>query len=100
MLVCSMHPTVLHEDSTLVSGDFFGMARLYLQQHALDEDCPVLRHMGPSGNQSPRHVTKANTFEEAQRLGDILGKAVEAVIPQIQYQADLKKRAFLARKAT
>jgi neutral ceramidase len=33
MLVCSMHPTVLHEDSTLISGDFPGMTRQYLQQH-------------------------------------------------------------------
>src|SRR5205823_2429635 len=28
MIVCSMHPTVLHEDSTLVSGDFPGLARI------------------------------------------------------------------------
>jgi neutral ceramidase len=33
MVVCSMHPTVLHEDSTLISGDFPAMTRQYLQQH-------------------------------------------------------------------
>jgi neutral ceramidase len=33
MIVCSMHPTVLHEDSTLISGDFPAMTRQYLQQH-------------------------------------------------------------------
>ena len=27
MLACSMHPTVLHEDSTLVSADFPGMTK-------------------------------------------------------------------------
>ncbi len=90
MLVCSMHPTVLHEDSTLVSGDFPGLSRLYLQKQVLGENCPVLHHTGPSGNQSPRHVTKANTFDEAQRLGEILGKAVEKVIPAIEYQTALQ----------
>jgi len=90
MLICSMHPTVMHEDSTLVSGDFPGMTRLYLQKNVLDENCPVLHHTGPSGNQSPRHVTKANTFDEAERLGNILGKAVEKAINQIKFRNDLR----------
>lgn len=85
MIVCSMHPTVLHEDSKLVSADFPGPAREYLQENLLGPDCPVLHHTGPSGNQSPRHVTKANTFEEAERLGHILGKAVEKAIGTIEY---------------
>ena len=72
MLVCSMHPTVLHEDSTLVSGDFPAMARQHLQRTTLG-GCPVVWHTGPSGNQSPRHVTRGNTFAEAQRLGEASG---------------------------
>ena len=47
MIVCSMHPTVLHEDSTLISGDFPAMTRRYLQEHVLGMDCPVLCHIGP-----------------------------------------------------
>ncbi len=89
MLVCSMHPTVLHEDSTLVSGDFPAMARRWLQRHVVGENCPVLHHTGPCGNQSPRHVTVANTFEEAQRLGEILGRAVAEVIASIDYTAEI-----------
>ena len=106
MIVCSMHPTVLHEDSTLVSGDFPGLSRIYLQENVLGKNCPVLHQTGPSGNQSPRHITKANTFEEAERLGLILGKAVEKAISKIEYQnttaigvkskllKDLPKRTF------
>ena len=105
MLVCSMHPTVLHEDSKLVSGDFPAYARMYLQKHCVGAKCAVLHHTGPCGNQSPRHVTKANTFAEAQRLGEILGKAVEKVLPTIQFTTsasiqckqsllDLPKRTF------
>lgn len=75
-IVCSMHPTVLHEDSTLVSGDFPGLTRRYLQQQIVGTDCPIVYHMGAAGNQSPRHVTKSNTFEEAERLGTLLGEAV------------------------
>jgi len=75
MLICSMHPTVLHEDSKLVSGDFPGMTRQYLQR--VLGDCVVVYHTGPEGNQSPRHVTKENTFAEAGRLGELLGAAVQ-----------------------
>jgi neutral ceramidase len=90
MLVCSMHPTVLHEDSTLISGDFPGLARRQLQQNVLGADCPVLYHTGPAGNQSPRHVTKSNTFAEADRLGKILADAVMKVIPTIAYQREIE----------
>ncbi len=85
MVVCYMHPTVLHEDSTLVSGDFPGLARQYLQQQVVGENCPVVYHMGTAGNQSPRHVTKSNTFDEAARLGEILGKAIEAALAAMAY---------------
>ncbi|NLP11620.1 hypothetical protein GX408_14580 [bacterium] len=89
MLVCSMHPTVLHEDSTLISADFPGMTRKYLQEHVLGDGVPVLHHTGPAGNQSPRHVTTANTFAEAERLGVLLGRAVErAVSSDIVYVSD------------
>ena len=87
MLVCSMHPTVIHEDIFEVTGDFPSMARQYLQQNGVD--CPIVYHMGPSGNQSPRHVTQANTFEEAERIGKILGQAVKKVLPEITYSSDL-----------
>jgi neutral ceramidase len=89
MLVCSMHPTVLHEDSKLVSADFPGYSRKYLQEHVFGRDCAVLHHTGPSGNQSPRHVTRANTFAEAQRIGEILGKAVEKVVPTVLFDSSI-----------
>jgi hypothetical protein len=84
MLVCTMHPTVLHEDSSLVSSDFPGFARQYLQQAF--GACPVIYHTGPCGNLSPRHVTRANTFAEAERLGTILGSAVERALKDAQFK--------------
>lgn len=76
LLVCAMHPTVLHEDSKLISGDFPGLAREQLQKNFLMSECPVLYFTGAAGNQSPRHVTKENTFAEAWRIGGIIAKAV------------------------
>lgn len=98
MVICSMHPTVLHEDSTLVSGDFPGLARQILQMGTLGKNCVILNHMGPAGNQSPRHVTKENTFTEAKRLGAIFASAVEKVLEQAHYcdRADIRvARKFL-----
>jgi hypothetical protein len=88
MVVYGMHPTVLHEDSTLVSGDFPHFTRRFLQQR-IGESCPVLYHQGAAGDQSPRHVTRGNTFAEAQRLGELLGAQVAAVIPTLTFTRDL-----------
>lgn len=89
MIVCSMHPTVLHEDSTLISGDFPAMTRQYLQERILGRDCPIVFHTGPCGDQSPRNVTKANTFEEATRLGHLLGGSIAGAINSIAYTTDI-----------
>jgi hypothetical protein len=78
MAVCNMHPTVLHEDSRLISGDFPAAARRCLQEQVVGPDCPILYHTGPCGNQSPRHVTRGNTFAEADRLGGLLAEAIAA----------------------
>lgn len=77
MVVYAMHPTVLHEDSTLISADFPFFTRRYLRATGVvPAACPILYHNGASGNQSPRHVTRANTFTEAERLGEKLGATV------------------------
>jgi len=83
---------VLHEDSTLISGDFPAMARQTLQQTTLGHECVILYHTGPAGNQSPRHVTRANTFAEAERLGGILADAAAKVVPTIAYERKLRLR--------
>ncbi len=89
MMVCSMHPTVLHEDSTLVSADFPGATRRCLQRSMVGEDCPIVLHTGPCGNQSPRHVTRENTPAEADRLGEALARDVVAAMAHISYRSDV-----------
>ena len=89
MLVYSMHPTVLHQDSTLVSADFPAFARRYLCSRAFGGPIPVIYHTGTAGNQSPRHVTRANTFAEAERLGSLLGEAVQRALPRLTYHSSV-----------
>jgi neutral ceramidase len=72
VLCYAMHPTVLHEDSRLVSSDFPWATRRHLRS-ALGDDLVTVYLTGTAGNQSPRHTTSANTFGEADRLGTLLG---------------------------
>ena len=74
-LIYGMHPTVLHEDSTLVSSDFPHYTRTQLHE-CFGEGLTVLYHTAPCGNQSPRYFVKGQTFAEAERLGRKLGAAV------------------------
>lgn len=89
MLVVSMHPTILHEDSKLISSDFIGSARDYLKANGLGDSCIILTHNGPSGNLSPRHVTGENTFAEAKRIGKILGTSVMKSLALVKMTEDL-----------
>ncbi len=93
LLVYGMHPTVLHEDSTLVSADFPFFTRQFLRQSVLPADCPVLFHNGVSGDQSPRHVVRANTFAEARRIGEMLGQAVAAAVERMVFSGELRVAA-------
>jgi len=80
-LVYGMHPTVLHEDSRLISGDFPAFTRKHLAERL--PGVTVLYHTGSAGNQSPRHHVTAQTFAEAERLGRRLGKNVWQVVSRL-----------------
>ncbi|MEA4995608.1 MAG: neutral/alkaline non-lysosomal ceramidase N-terminal domain-containing protein [Petrimonas sp.] len=106
MLICNMHPTILHENSTLYSSDFPHFVRKTLQEVVLGNDRPVIYFTGTAGNQSPRHVTKSNTFEEAKRIGQIVADSISSKLTETvtfsshipvsaaQKFVDLPKRAF------
>jgi hypothetical protein len=96
-LTYSMHPTVMHEDSKLVSSDFPGFARQRIQMLA-GSDLPILYHTGPAGNQSPRYHVKGQTFGEAERLGGRLAQAVwpaVEAIPDSAFQTEPALRGLL-----
>ncbi len=69
--IYGMHPTVLHEDSRLISSDFIAFARREIESALPGAGVVYLN--GVCGNQSPRRAVKAQTFAEAERLGAALG---------------------------
>ncbi len=80
--VYGMHPTVLHEDSKLVSSDFIAFTR-----QAIEETFPgvgVVYLNGVCGNQSPRRVVRATTFAEAERIGRALGERMAETLRQAE----------------
>lgn len=81
-----MHPTVMHEDSKLISGDFPAYARMSLNEK-FGKQLVVLYHTGPEGNQSPRYHVKGQTFAEAERLGRILGDSVAESVDALEDSA-------------
>lgn len=79
--VYGMHPTVLHEDSTLFSGDFIAYTRQHLE--AAFPGAGVVYLNGVCGNQSPRRVVKAQTFAEAERIGVALGERMAGALKEL-----------------
>lgn len=80
-LVYGMHPTVLHEDSTLVSADFPHFARLEIGEAF--PGAVAVYHNGPCGNLSPRYHVQGQTLAEAERLGRRLGGAVVRALGEL-----------------
>jgi neutral ceramidase len=89
-LVYAMHPTVLHEDSRLVSSDFPHYTRQTIE--AAFPGVQVLYHNGPCGNLSPRYHVRGQTFAEAERLGALLGQQACAALAQLK-AADFRTTA-------
>jgi neutral ceramidase len=82
LLIYSMHPTVLHEDSKLVSSDFPHYTRAVIEEKF--PGVTVVYHNGTSGNQSPRYEVFGQTFDEAERMGRSLGSAVVSALKALR----------------
>lgn len=81
-VIYGMHPTVLHEDSTLISSDFPHYVRQELRER-FGSSLTVVYQNGASGNQSPRHCTRGNTFAEAEQLGRAMGRRIAFVVEKL-----------------
>ena len=81
-VVYGMHPTVLHEDSKLISADFPSYTRRILAERL--PGTLVLYHNAPCGNLSPRYHVTSQTFSEAERLGNRLGECIHQAIRDLE----------------
>lgn len=88
-LVCyTLHPTLLHGESTLVSADYPGYVRESLMKTF--PGINVLFAQGTSGNQSSRYFRTGQTFGEARRIGIAIGDEAGRVLSDLQMRNDLE----------
>ena len=83
----SLHSTVIHEESTLVTADYPSYIRRYLAKtkpHMI-----FLFAQGTSGDQSTRYFRKGQTFEEAERIGFEIGKVADRVLNSMKLTSDV-----------
>lgn len=80
----ALHPTFLHSDNFLASADYPGYIRKYLA--SVQPQMVFLFAQGTSGNQSPRFFRSGKTFDEAQRVGTIIGQKVEEILNAMDYR--------------
>ena len=73
----TLHPTVLQSDNTLVSADYPGYIRKYLQEKKPGLEFLFLQ--GTAGNQSSRYFRRSQTFAEAERIGSEIAKEADRV---------------------
>lgn len=84
----SLHPTVIHEGSTLVTADY----PAYIRQK-LSETKPGMTFLfaqGTSGNQSTRYFRSGQTFDEAKRIGTAIGSEADRVLSSMKLSSDIE----------
>lgn len=85
LLHYACHPTVMGPDNLLLSADLPGAARAALE-HELQGRVPVLYLNGACGDVSTRFTRRAQTFDELERLGAIIGGAAASALRGIVYR--------------
>lgn len=83
----ALHPTVLHEDSTLVSADFPCYIRNLIKEHY--EGAITLFAQGTSGDQSTRYYRLGQSFSEAERVGRVIGRAAAEAVEGMHFAGDV-----------
>ncbi len=83
----ALHPTFLHEDSLVVTADYPGYLRMYLEGRY--PDAVVGFAQGASGDQSSRYFRRGQSFEEAERVGTLMGQTASRVIEAMTFRQEL-----------
>ena len=83
----TLHPTFIHEWSNVCTADYPCYLRLELEE--LEKDAVVGFAQGCSGNQSSRYYRQGESYDEAERVGRILGKAAHSVLQKAEWTNDI-----------
>lgn len=84
----SLHPTVIHEDSALVTADYPAYIREFLSLSK--PGMTMLFAQGTSGDQSTRYFREGQSFDEAKRIGHRIGEAADNVLDLLEFRNDIK----------
>ncbi len=87
----TLHPTFIHEWSTVCTADYPAYVRMQLNE--LEKDAVIGFSQGASGNQSSRYYRQGENFDEAERVGRVLGKAAYTVLQKAEWVEDLDIRS-------
>ena len=80
----TLHPTFIHEWSTVCTADYVGYLRQELTEQ--EDGLVVCFGQGASGNQSSRYYRKGESYDEAERVGRTLGKAARSVLEKAEWK--------------
>lgn len=87
MVNYTLHPTFIHEWSNVCTADY----PCYLKKQIEEEKEGVIVGFaqGTSGNQSSRYYREGESYDEAERVGRILGKAALSVLDKASWTEEL-----------
>ncbi len=89
-VLCSyaLHPTFLHEDSTVCTADYPYYLRKKISE--CHHDAVIGFAQSTSGDQSSRYFRQGQSFDEAARVGGIMGEKALALIDTLEFRSDIK----------
>ena len=83
----TLHPTFIHEWSNVCTADYPAYLRMQLEE--MEKGAIVGFSQGTSGNQSSRYYRQGESYDEAERVGRMLGKAAHTVLEKSQWTDEL-----------
>ena len=87
MVNYTLHPTFIHEWSNVCTADYPCYLKMQLEE--MEPKALVGFAQGASGNQSSRYYRQGESYDEAERVGRILGKAAHTVIEKAEWTNEL-----------
>ena len=83
----TLHPTFIHEWSNVCTADYPCYLKLELEEQ--EPGVIVGFSQGASGNQSSRYYRQGESYDEAERVGRILGKAAHTTLAKMEWTTEL-----------
>ncbi len=84
----ALHPTFIHEWSTVCTADYPAYVRMQIEE--VYPKALTGFSQGCSGNQSSRYYRQGESYDEAERVGRVIGKAAVSVIENANWLNDFE----------